>query len=412
KYLKSNSNMMFNKFLRKSLQIVCEGNKFFHQNCSTFTLTTFRKKFLAQKYLGGKENRYFSNTFSADRRRKSFEDFDRKISLKNLSINQKEKVLQIEWDSERENDHHLFPFVWLRDHCQCNQCFHPVSRSRTMLFDQLQLHVLPTHVEIAENSVLKITWSDGHCSQYTFQWLKERGFTTKANELKRPTTYKLNKVYWGSEILENIPTVKFYDLMTDDCALLTWLQQLEVFGFVLISNAPAEYGQVRQLTERVGFIKKTHYGAEFSVKAKPDPSNVAYSSGPLQLHTDLPYYEYKPGLQLIHCIVQFKGEGGESQIADASHVARELKKNNPDMFKVLSETLVDWCDVGSDEGREFFKVFQNSNGEIKRINYSHPQRDSFFNVDVKTAVKWYEAMKTYQDMLYDSKYCIQFKMTP
>ncbi|RXG73745.1 Gamma-butyrobetaine dioxygenase [Armadillidium vulgare] len=202
------------------------------------------------------------------------------------------------------------------------------------------------------------------------------------------------------------------------CALLTWLQQLEVFGFVLISNAPAEYGQVRQLVERVGFIKKTHYGAEFSVKAKPDPSNVAYSSGPLQLHTDLPYYEYKPGLQLIHCIIQFKGEGGESQIADASHVARELKKNNPDMFKVLSETPVDWCDVGSDEGREFFKVFQSpiicldSNGEIKRINFSHPQRDSFFNVDVKTAVKWYEAMKTYQDMLYDAKYCIQFKMTP
>lgn len=40
------------------------------------------------------------------------------------------------------------------------------------------------------------------------------------------------------------------------------------------------------------------YRELFSVKAKPGTSNVAYLSGPLQLHTDLPYYEYKPGVGL------------------------------------------------------------------------------------------------------------------
>ena len=38
---------------------------------------------------------------------------------------------------------------------------------------------------------------------------------------------------------------------------------------------------------------------DFTVKVKPDPSNVAYLSGPLQLHADLPYYEYKPGVSLL-----------------------------------------------------------------------------------------------------------------
>ena len=36
----------------------------------------------------------------------------------------------------------------------------------------------------------------------------------------------------------------------------------------------------------------------FEVIAKPGTSNVAYLSGPLQLHTDLPYYEYKPGVSI------------------------------------------------------------------------------------------------------------------
>ena len=54
----------------------------------------------------------------------------------------------------------------------------------------------------------------------------------------------------------------------------------------------------------------------------------------------------------------------------------------------------------------------NGDGEIERINFSHPQRDSFLNADVETVQKWYEAMKTFHDMLYDPQYCLQFKMTP
>jgi hypothetical protein len=44
-----------------------------------------------------------------------------------------------------------------------------------------------------------------------------------------------------------------------------------------------------------------HISEEFSVLAKANATNVAYTQGYLQLHTDLPYYEYKPGVnsQLI-----------------------------------------------------------------------------------------------------------------
>jgi gamma-butyrobetaine dioxygenase len=32
------------------------------------------------------------------------------------------------------------------------------------------------------------------------------------------------------------------------------------------------------------------------VKHQPGTSNLAYTSGNLQMHTDLPYYDYKPGV--------------------------------------------------------------------------------------------------------------------
>lgn len=65
---------------------------------------------------------------------------------------------------------------------------------------------------------------------------------------------------WGSELMENLPRASFPEIMSDDSALLKWSQQLEIFGFVMVSGAPAEPGQVRRLADRIAFIKKTHYG--------------------------------------------------------------------------------------------------------------------------------------------------------
>ena len=39
------------------------------------------------------------------------------------------------------------------------------------------------------------------------------------------------------------------------------------------------------------------FSEQFSVQAKANAANVAYTSEYLQLHTDLPYYEYKPGVR-------------------------------------------------------------------------------------------------------------------
>jgi len=85
--------------------------------------------------------------------------------------------------------------------------------------------------------------------------------------------------------------------MEKDGELLRWLLELERKGVAVLEGAGAEdENVVRKLAERVAFIRRTHYGEEFSVKSKMEPSNVAYTGQPLQLHTDLPYYEYKPGV--------------------------------------------------------------------------------------------------------------------
>lgn len=146
--------------------------------------------------------------------------------------------------------------------------------------------------------------------------------------------------------------------MSSDDALKSWIESLIVNGCALIENASLEENECRKLADRVGFIRRTHYGEEFIVRAKEDTSNVAYLSTPLQMHTDLPYYEYVPGVNLLHCIVQSKSEGAFNLLSDGFFVAEKLKREQPSIFKCLTETMVNWSDYGVENGYPFHSVYR------------------------------------------------------
>lgn len=140
--------------------------------------------------------------------------------------------------------------------------------------------------------------------------------------------------------------------------LKDWLECLTDYGVAIIKDAPKTEIECRKIANRVGFIKKTHYGEEFIVAAKEGTSNVAYLSTPLQLHTDLPYYDYKPGVNLLHCLVQSKSTGGQNLLADAFYVAEKIRSENPEMHRILSTTLVNWSDVGEENGNHFHSIYR------------------------------------------------------
>ena len=74
-------------------------------------------------------------------------------------------VPQINWSSGHCS---RYPFVWLRDNCQCELCFHPVSLSRTFYLKDLDTEVRPLDVQVkARQSALKTF----QCSVKYFSWV-------------------------------------------------------------------------------------------------------------------------------------------------------------------------------------------------------------------------------------------------
>ena len=53
-------------------------------------------------------------------------------------------------------------------------------------------------------------------------------------------------------------------------------------------------------------------------------------------------------MQMLHCISQVPTEGGDNQFVDGFHVAKQLQKEYPEYFRILTEYVLDFWDVGED----------------------------------------------------------------
>lgn len=306
-----------------------------------------------------------------------------------------------------------FPNVWLRENCQCEQCYHKSAQSRILDWSKFDLNVKPKYVSKDQNS-LQVTWEDGHSSQYNLNWLKFRGFTPENQKTYSETIYKPKQITWHTENFDEIFSKHDYnEILNSNEALYNWLYKLSVYGVALIQNTPDSDTAIDAVVNKIGFTKRTHYGVKFVVRQLPNTSNVAYLSSNLQMHTDLPYYEYCPGANLLHCLVQTASQGGENMLSDCHYTAEYMKVHHPDQYSLLTDIEVEWRDLGVEDGNEFFKLHRapviclDRHGEITRINFSIPQRGSHFPMAIELVKPWYEAHSMF--LALNQKFAAKFK---
>lgn len=262
-----------------------------------------------------------------------------------------------------------------------------------------------------------MTWNDSslHTSVFDYEWLQARNFADDNRENYLQKFYRPEKRLWSKDDYKDV--LQYFDfkkIIESDQELHDWLECLTVNGVAMIENTPQTESEARKIANRVGFIRKTHYGEEFIVKAKEDTSNVAYLSAPLQIHTDLPYYDFAPGVNLLHCLVQSKSNGAQNQLCDGFYVAKVMEEKFPEEFKSLSSVLVNWFDIGQEEtGPPFHSIYRapmfclDYENKIERVNHSIPQRDSFFSVPLQEVRGWYKALKLFVDLIHQES--VEFK---
>ena len=97
------------------------------------------------------------------------------------------------------------------------------------------------------------------------------------------------------------------------------------YGFVIFKNVPTKNNFIVNFANSIGSIRRTNFGEFFNVKSKPNPNDLAYTSLPLAPHTDNPYRNPVPCIQILHCI-ENEVNGGLSTLVDGFTVTEKLKK--------------------------------------------------------------------------------------
>ena len=229
-----------------------------------------------------------------------------------------------------------YPAIWLRDNCPCAECADPLSGQKLHDITGIAPDVAVTDVANSDNSkkLAVVFGPDGHVGEFTVGWLLEHPLDGRALEADqrrlwdRPGDLDLDHapVSWGRYVAGPGERERVLGSVLRN-------------GFALLTDVPAEEGMVLAVAETFGFVRETNYGRLFDVRIEPAPGNLAFTSREILPHTDNPYRDPVPTLQLLHCL-RAADQGGDTGLVDGFAAARALRAADREAYDVLTSTSV------------------------------------------------------------------------
>ena len=297
----------------------------------------------------------------------------------------------------------IHPF-WLRERISEEKYLDKGTNQR--LFDPASLdsEIKIKEVKIKDN-FLEIKFTDGVNSKVNLNKLASE-FSGEDNVLK-----SIDKIKWDSK-LKDVKKFNFSDDIYDSKEMYEILVSFYKYGFVIIKNVPTSNNYLVKFANSIGSVRRTNFGEHFNVKSKRDPNDLAYTSLHLSPHTDNPYRNPVPCIQILHCI-ENEVEGGYSTLVDGYTVTEDLKQENPDYYNILTEIKVRFQFIDKEVELESWSELIHLDGQknFKQVRFS-TRLDYVPILDKKKLDLYYKARKKLSDLYNSKKYRIEFKLIP
>ena len=224
--------------------------------------------------------------------------------------------------------------ILLRDSCGCAECRDFGSGQRLGSITDLPADVSVLETRAAGDSLVVIFGPDGHRAVFSRAWLAEQRSTPqddRAEDAKR--------LWTAGEAATGFGDQSWACYLADDGCRERCLAALLRDGFFLLRDVPCRPGTVLAVAGSMGYVRETNYGRLFDVRVEATPANLAFTGLPIAPHTDNPYRDPVPTVQLLHCLATAVN-GGDSGLVDGFMAAALLRAENPAAFEILARTPV------------------------------------------------------------------------
>ena len=317
-------------------------------------------------------------------------------------------MLLIEWADGKTS---RLDALWLRDHCQMPASRNPDNGQRLLNVIDIPEDLTIAGVERHGDDELEISFlPEQHTSVFTAHWLRENCYCINTAFDDRGASHKT--LWQGDSFSEGLPSSDYNEFsVSSDCKVAT-LQTFSNYGFAMITQLPCEPGQVLEVIDHFGFNRKTNYGDLFDVRTEINPNNLAYSNLGLGCHTDNPYRDPAPTIQLLHCLSN-SASGGDSILIDGFRAAEVLRQESPEHFATLVNNWINfrYSDNNAELNSRAPMIETNDLGDVVRVRYNNRSTASL-RLPAERINPFYAAYRHFGEIIERNSLKIEFRLEP
>ncbi|MEM7464239.1 MAG: TauD/TfdA family dioxygenase, partial [Pseudomonadota bacterium] len=215
-------------------------------------------------------------------------------------------------------------------------------------------------------------------------------------------------------LMQKVPTGDYSELVQSSSALRDWLEMIIRYGFGKIENGPVEDGSLFRIVDLFGYVRETNYGRHFEVRTEVNPTNLAYTGLGLQAHTDNPYRDPVPTIQVLYCL-ESSAKGGENMVVDGFAAVNWLRDENQEYFDALADHCASFEYAGEagvclSSRKPIIELAPD--GELTGIRFNNLSMSAVTDVPFDKMSTYYEAYRRLGEIIDDEAMEVTFRLNP
>jgi gamma-butyrobetaine dioxygenase len=318
-------------------------------------------------------------------------------------------ALALQWGDGRTLRFHA---IWLRDNALDAETRSPQNGQRLVTLQQIPADTRIAAAEVTQDELAVTFAPEGKTVHFPAAWLLAQAYDGRPQQRPGWTAPEIET--WDAALSAHLPDGDFEAISKNPDALKHWLALVRRYGVARLTGGPVESGALLQVAALFGYVRETNYGRWFEVRAEVTPTNLAYTNLGLQAHSDNPYRDPVPTLQILYCL-ENSVEGGKSCVVDGFRAARRLRDEDARAFDLLTRYCARFDYAGSADvhlaaRRPLLELAPD--GELIAVRFNNRSAAPVTDVPYEAMADYYAACRRFGEIVDDPAMAVSFRLQP
>ncbi len=305
-----------------------------------------------------------------------------------------------------------FHAIWLRDNAQDSDTRSPGNGQKLIALRDIPADTTIRQASVSGTRLMVSFMPEDKTVSFDIGWLIAHAYDRPSQAQREWSAPAVET--WDKGLMQSLPGTEFSRVQTDTGALSDWLGQIARYGFGVLTGGPVRDQALFDVVDLFGYVRETNYGRHFEVRTEINPTNLAFTGLGLQAHTDNPYRDPVPTLQILYCL-ESSAEGGENMVVDGFRAAERLRQENPVWFDLLSSHSAQFEYAGETGVRLRARrplIELTPEGDLRAIRFNNRSAAPVVDVPFDQMEAYYAACRRFGEIIDDPEMQVSFRLNP